>query len=77
MREGGRKGRREEGREGGREGGRGASINAASRVWKKISPPSFINLQDIKAGQQRRGAHARAISVHGHLVATQRTQIDR
>lgn len=29
----------------------GASINAASGVWKKISPPSFINLQDIKAEQ--------------------------
>lgn len=35
--------------------GRGASINAASRVWKKISPPSFINLQDIKAEQPRGG----------------------
>lgn len=37
------------------EGGQ-ASINATSGVWRKISPPSFINLQDIKArAEQSRG----------------------
>lgn len=52
---------------GGGGGGRGASINAASGVWKKISPPSFINLQDIKAeqsrGGRRRGAGGGGVSV--------------
>ena len=60
----GREGEKEGGMEGWMHGGeRGASINAASGVWKKISPPSFINLQDIKAEQPRGGrdehAHAR------------------
>lgn len=49
------------------ERGRGASINAASGVWKKISPPSFINLQDIKAEQPRGGrGRGRAHSRRAH-----------
>ena len=41
---------------------RAASINATSEVWKKISPPSFINLQDIKAERPRGGWGLRAPS---------------